>query len=384
MSKILKVSNGDYRVQVQSGGSIIFDTAPSTQSVTSIVSSRTYSIVSIGDTDFTLYGATSNTVGLSFIATSTPLTGTGTVSRIGAVTVIGDLNVRGNMTTVETTNTKVQDNILQLNNGQTGNGISSVLGYQSGIQIERGNYSPAQFVFNEQVTHYDPINSVTVTGTFVMKTADGNLSGLQVGSISNSGTSNFVFDLQNSGYTLRIANSGTYEALVINANDIPNRKFVTDYVSATGGQANVVEIHYPQVGTPVQSQVATTTNSVDFKVINPLNQVLTLRATINTSGLTVNNVNLLDNSVTNVSGSNDLILTSANNNVSVNSILNIQNQGSDITTPIAGATRMYTKASEGPGRTGIYFTNNTAYGGIAYNNDELVSRNRAVLLSILL
>jgi hypothetical protein len=52
--------------------------------------------------------------------------------------------------------------------------------------------------------------------------------------------------------------------------------------------------------------------------------------------------------------------------------------------PSGNANKIYSKASEGAGRTGIYFTSNNAYGATAYNNDELVSKNRAVLLSILL
>jgi len=40
---------------------------------------------------------------------------------------------------------------------------------------------------------------------------------------------------------------------------------------------------------------------------------------------------------------------------------------------------MYSSSVFGPGRTGVYFTNNTIT-----TPDELISRNRAVLLSILL
>ena len=53
-------------------------------------------------------------------------------------------------------------------------------------------------------------------------------------------------------------------------------------------------------------------------------------------------------------------------------------------TSVSGATKLYSKSTEGAGRTGIYFVNNVTYGGLAYNRDELVSKNRAVLLSILL
>ena len=73
MSKILKVNEGDYRVKVPSGNSVILDT--------------------------------------------------GTLT--GSVVITGNLDVQGQTTTIESINTTVKDNILVLNNGDTGtNGIS--------------------------------------------------------------------------------------------------------------------------------------------------------------------------------------------------------------------------------------------------------------------
>jgi hypothetical protein len=96
-----------------------------------------------------------------------------TGTSVGTVVVTGNLDVKGTTTTVESTNTTVADNILQLNFGQSGNGISSALGYQSGIEIARGSYSNAQLLFNEQLSYYSSVSSGNVSGTFVIKTADG-------------------------------------------------------------------------------------------------------------------------------------------------------------------------------------------------------------------
>jgi hypothetical protein len=331
MSKVLDVSNGDYRVRVQTGGNIILDTQ----------------------------------------------------STYGKVLVIGDLDVQGQLTYIESTNTQVNDNILQLNYGQTGNGISSANNYVSGIEIERGNYSAAQILFNENVQHYDPVTSTEVNGTFVLSTADGKLSGLRVASISNSGTTDFVFDMQGSANVLRVANSlGGYENNINNDNDIINRKYLYNYVAASNGVADVSLIHYPLTGS-YNTVARTTNNSIDFLV------GAQLKAQVTAGGLNINDVLLSGHTITNVSV-NPLVLTATNNTVEVNAVLNLDNQSTDITTPkttlVGGlpTTTIYTKSAEGPGRTGIYFTNSTAYGSNAYNNDELVSKNRAVLLSILL
>lgn len=332
MSRILKVSQTDYRLQVRSGGNIVLDTGTDT----------------------------------------------------GTVTITGNLDVKGTTTTVESTNTTIQDNILLLNydpDGNTGDGISSTLGYQSGIEINRGIRDAAQFVFSEQVLHYDSVSAGNIVGTFRLLTANSltnsvALSGLQVRSITNDGTADLIFDLQNSTPVIRIANSTNYESRVTDPNHIPNKKYVNDYVSASGGMANVTSIHYPLLGPSYNTVVETKAATIDFTV----NSVL--KAQIGTGGVTIDNILISNDTITNTSLTN-LTITATTNNVEVDAVLNLNNQLTD-QTAVSGKGKLYTKAAEGPGRTGLYFVNNTPYGSNSYNRDELVSKNRAVLLSILL
>jgi hypothetical protein len=53
------------------------------------------------------------------------------------VIVTGNLNVRGNTTIINSNTQTITDNILTLNSGETGNGVST-LGTTSGIEIDRG------------------------------------------------------------------------------------------------------------------------------------------------------------------------------------------------------------------------------------------------------
>jgi hypothetical protein len=337
MSRISRI-NGDYRIQVTAGGNVILDTSN---------------------------------------------TGIGTM---GTVTVYGNLNVIGTVTYVASTNVEITDNIIKLNYGQTGSGIGNGVGSQtSGIEIERGVLSPAQILFNETVNHYNPVTSSEVAGTFVMRTADGTLSGLQVASIANSGTTDFVFDMQNTGYVLRVANASSYATNISSVNDIPNVQYLNNYVSSTydssypyvQGVALVDRIIYPPTnGTNIgnaNSSIETFSSSIVFQVSQ------TTIASIATTGLNVNNINLFGNTVTNTS-SNNLILTATNNNVEVNGVLNLDNQTWNSPSYPSSATMLYASNTIGPGKTGLYFTN----AGAAHTPDELISRNRAVVLSILL
>ena len=60
----------------------------------------------------------------------------------GQVIVTANLVVEGDTLTVEAENLNVKDNIIELNFGETGSGVS--LRY-SGLQIDRGTLDPASF-----------------------------------------------------------------------------------------------------------------------------------------------------------------------------------------------------------------------------------------------
>jgi hypothetical protein len=340
MSRILKV-NGDYILQVTSGNSITLDTQ----------------------------------------------------SSAGQVTVHGNLDVKGALTYIESTNTQISDNILQLNYGQTGTGVGNGSGPQTaGIEVERGSLSPSQFLFSELVTHYDATTGLNPTGTWKLTTSAGILGGLQVRTIANDGLADLVFDLQGGTPVLRVANSTNYYLRVIDANDIPTVQWVQNYVSSswsplspgTQGSAVVPYIQYPvtvSVGAAQSSVQATSTNIIFQVAQNTI-------ATISSTGFQSGNISVggtsTPDTLTNTAGStHNLILTSVNGVVEVNAVTELDNQNS---TPsyTNGATKLYSYGtsggvSYGPGKTGIYFTNSASR-----TPDELISRNRAVLLSILL
>ena len=339
MSRILKVSNGDYRLQVQSGGVITLDTG----------------------------------------------------SNVGTVVITGNLDIKGMTTTVESTNTRVQDNILQLNYGQTGNGISNVLNYESGIEIERGDYYAAQLLYSESVTHYDPLTATTVPGTWVLRTKDGALSGLQVNSITNDGTADFTIDLRGSINAVSIVNSGgisgvgghtqltdaiTYAASNLQPYHIPNVQYLNTYVTAHAGVAAVDRLYAPVAGMfdDASSSIQAIGSLIYMKVGGAT------MATISTGGVSINYLSFVNSIISTNDPAFDLILTADSNNVVISSMMNLSDQSpSNVSTygyTVGGKTKIYSQAIAGPGQTGLFFTNVNA-------TDELVAKNRALLFSML-
>ena len=314
MSKIVKVSESDYRLKVQTGGTITLDTGLDT----------------------------------------------------GVVYITGNLEVQGTTTTIDTANLTIEDNIILLNKGETGAGVTEGT---SGIQIDRGSFDDAQLVWDEAV---DKFRFQTITDVGV-----GTLANIVVGTIATNPTSNLQFDMQSGAGTLRILNSTDYEARVLDDDDIPNRKYVGDYVYASGGFAVVDKIIYP-VNSAYGDQdtsVEAGLSSIRFYVRSA--SLVQQRAQITASGLDVDNVNILGDTIRN-STSADLILTSLNNHVYIDGYLNLDER-SAAPSATGGASRIYSNVGSStytPGDTGIYFTNNL-------NTGELVAKNRALLFSIL-
>jgi hypothetical protein len=315
MSKIVKVSQSDYRLKVKDSGTITLDTGVD----------------------------------------------------VGLVVITGDLLVKGNTTTIDTANLQVEDNIILLNKGEAGNGVTEG---SSGLEIDRGSADNVQFLWDE------------VLDRWVLKYADSNdLLGLKIDSISSEPTSNIKFDMQAGGATLRIINSTGYESRVTNPDDIPNRKFVTDYVLASGGLALTDKIFSPLLSGQGNEDTLVQASETNIRFSVRSGGTLNQRAQITAQGLDVDNINLFNNTVRNTNSEADLILTAESNNVRVDAVLNLDDQTVD-PAPTGGVSRIYSKSTAEAGRTGLFFTNNTtATDEVTY--DELVSKKRALLFSIL-
>lgn len=321
MSRILKISNGDYRIKVTAGSPT--DTSPAI-------------VLDTGD-------------------------------GVGTVTITGNLDVKGTTSTIASVNTTVKDNILTLNHDPdyTGDGISNLFYYQSGISIERGSLPAAQLLFSEQIAHYDSVTHTDINGTFVLKTYDDALNALQLRTITNDGSASLAFDLRNSSATLRVANSPTYENLVLDDNDIPNRKFVTDYIGSFVAGASITSIQYPTGTNSPLAKVETSNATIAFS----LNSFT--RGSITQSGFAFDNILVSENTISNTS-TNSLRLV-APGGVEVVGSLRLSNLNSSY----LYFTNFRTSDNFGIGGTGVYITN-----GIE-PEVELISAKKALIFSII-
>jgi hypothetical protein len=427
MSRVLKV-NGDYKIQVAS--------------------------TNVGDSPASIILDTTN----HKVAPS--------ALDYGQVIVKGNLNVLGALTYVSTTNTQITDNILQLNVGQTGNGIGASVNYRSGIEIARGNYSAAQLIFDEAVSHYDPAFAGTpqenAPGSFVVKTADGALSSIQLSSIGTQAGFDINFDLNNTGNVLSVArgiqavSNIPYYARVTENDHIPNRQFVTNYIQSGGfepgiadvdkmyssdtsvrtydstinatristltgasisagnpgtltfsaktgdaimvgmllsggsvtpdtyivaGSDNTWTLNKPATGFPTQAIFTEPFSPADPSPVAQTSQIVftvdgVIESQLSSNGFYINNIKIKNNTIKNFGIGTNLILTADNSTVEVNAVLTLDNQTLPTFTSVG--TKLYSKTGgQGPGKTGLFFVNSGNYA------DELVAKNRAVLLSMI-
>lgn len=195
------------------------------------------------------------------------------------VTIDGNLTVTGTTTSVSSDNTTLKDNIIVLNSGQTGSSIS--LG-SSGIQIDRGkllnNPIAARILFDETVEHA-PYGNTNV-GSFVLDTAtettpgtwERTLSNLQVNAIElntvATNGSGITFNLRDTNTVLSIAvdaESTPYHERLSSPDQIPNINYVTNYVAASVSAANQI-ITTEALTNDVLSQVLSTDTSIEFYI----------------------------------------------------------------------------------------------------------------------
>jgi hypothetical protein len=102
------------------------------------------------DNTHLLIGSTKVITTTDTTANSFKVNSSGGINLIAAlgVTINGDLTVAGTTTTVNTTDLDITDNVITLNAGETGAGISHVSG-QAGVIVDRGTENDYNIIFDE-------------------------------------------------------------------------------------------------------------------------------------------------------------------------------------------------------------------------------------------
>lgn len=420
MSKVVKVYNSDYKISVQDGGTITLDTGP----------------------------------------------------EIGTTVITGDLEVLGTTTTVESTVVTINDNIIVLSDGTAGAGLPSSLGYKSGIEIDRGSLSNAQWLFYEQISW--TLGGDSGQGTFYATRTDGQTLPIATSGIVLNGASNLYITTGNG--VISVTNTNNYEEkvfnyaagvivpdgtgkIIVDDDHIPNAKSIVDFfeysfnnivydnisegdtkvetideyhtinaivsVGATtviqtvgqhgfttsdtveiagisaGGDAienlngtgiTITEIVSPTVfrvlvdttgGTPglyVGNGIVSKTGYIEARVKIDVSNINT--ANFYNNRFELYDVKIQDSEISTIASNQDLILSApGTGSVKIKDIIEIptipyEDDLTIIPTAPLDGIRLYASA-QGTGKVGLYYVNSNSV------NDELISKNRALLFSML-
>ena len=310
-------------------------------------------------------------------ATITLDTGAG----VGNTRVTGNLIVEGDTLNVSVENLNVQDNIITLNYGETGSGVT--LRY-SGIEVDRGLASNVSFLWDENDDSWN------------LKEGGGyNNSSLRLRKIlTNPDTDSGDLTIIGTGTGVaKVTGTLNYELQVTDDDDIPNKKYVDDAIQ-TNPTFQILRsdtrVAAFDIGSPidpglfpigpyfVQPTESLVGVSVDNNIIaqffrnrvqlaglnffledptpdDPLIPDATVLQTVNTNG-------------------NIKLETNGTGKVEITYALQLDNPG---TTPaaVSNASLVY-GGSVGTGSTGVYFRNTA-------KNDELISKSKALVFSMI-
>lgn len=169
------------------------------------------------------------------------------------VSIFGNLSVVGTSTSIETTNSNIQDNIITLNDGEVGAGIS--LG-TAGIQIDRGSSPDVVLRYNESGTRWEFTNDGSTyfgIAAIGVVSAAGSDTQIQYNASGSLGAeSNFRYDYTTN--TLYLGN------LQISGNTITTHSTNGNLVLDTNGTGRIVFLNYSSL----ETQVSDPSSSVGY------------------------------------------------------------------------------------------------------------------------
>ena len=293
----------------------------------------------------------------------------------GEVRITGDLIVQGNTTTVQSEDLTVKDNIIVVNSGESGSGITLDT---AGLRVDRGNFLDTYVVFDENITWRDPDTETTITGGFVLKDDNGGLVGLRTNSISTGGGDLYLI---NSGTgVISVTGTTNYEQNVTDDDDITNKKYVDDAIDTA-----FATVFLSQIGDGEDTITSITitdeeTSGSDSVIEFSIDQNVVSR--LYSDRWEFDELRIIGTKIETTSSNDDMILSAPgtgsiriDDTLHINSVPSVDDPTLEIPAPSDGV-KIYV-SDQYTGKTGIYFAN-------ANNNrDELISKNRSLLFSML-
>jgi len=282
------------------------------------------------------------------------------------VRITGDLTVLGTTTTIDTANMTVEDNIIQINSGETS--LSGISLGTAGLDIYRGpSSSSATFLFDDTLTYTQP-NGNTGPGVFTFKVG-ASLGALQAHVLETVGEDLILLGSNAPNAVVTVTGTSDYENNVTDDDDIPNKKYVDTAVS--GAAINRIltgntkaEVFDTSDGDPLSEF----TIEIDGVEKFSINAITTELQELQIDGTTIRPKTSNDSLFLETNGTGEVV---------VRDVLSIEGAVSP-TAPSAdsGRIKLYSQA-EAEGGSGLYFVNTSS------TRDELVSKKKALLYSML-
>ena len=300
---------------------------------------------------------------------------------VGTTRVTGNLLVEGDTLNVSVENLNVQDNIITLNYGETGSGVT--LRY-SGIEVDRGSSESVSFLWDDNDDSWN------------LKQGAGYASSrLRVKEIlTNPDTDSGDLTLIGTGTgVIKVLGTTAYELQVTDDDDVPNKKYVDDAIQTNptfqilrgDTRAAAFDIGNPiDPGLfPIGPYFAQPTESVIGLAVDDNIVAQFFRNRVQLAGInffledpTPDAPGIPDATVLQTVNTNGNIKleTNGTGKVQITYALQLDNPG---TTPAAvtNASLVYGGAV-GAGSTGVYFRNTV-------KNDELISKSKALVFSMI-
>jgi hypothetical protein len=148
---------------------------------------------------------------------------TGPASSGGSVRVTGNLVVEGDTVSVSASNLDVEDNIITVNSGETGAGVT--LGY-AGLEVDRGIVSPSVLVYEEANDTWLIANN-SAPGPFNYDESNLRLRRIYTNSITDDGDLTLI---GTGTGVVKVFGTDNYENQVTHDDDVPNKKYVDDSI----------------------------------------------------------------------------------------------------------------------------------------------------------
>lgn len=304
----------------------------------------------------------------------------------GTVTIIGNLDVIGQTTQIESLDSRLKDNIIVLNSGEVNSYVT--LG-RSGLLIARGNSDTlpnAATLFYNDIDYWS-VSSAATRGVFEFDSAQAG-SAIRVNAIrinqSNGNTTLNILGDDNPRGMINVKGTDNYASRVLDDDDIPNKKYVDSalYFGTDIAKRLQVGNTFLRIAdnslTPTDPYFGPSTK-IWAALNTSTNVVFRLEGTVaEIQGITIDDYVVSVNTP-----ATDLVLqvqtgtnvVSGTASVAIDSPMKLKEYPYGVI-PEAFNTTIYNSGTPGGGGTGLYYVNTD-------NSDELVSRRKAIIYGII-